>query len=346
MSTFYIFFVAFAAAFVAMPLNIYASKKFGLVDVPKDKRRMHDKPVPTMGGITIFIVVIIVALIFIPHSKRLFSLLLGGVVIAVSGMIDDVKNLRPIYKLIAQIIAAIIAVSGGLKIQFISNPFVSNEIIDLKLFGTILTIIWIVGVTNALNFVDGMDGLCAGLASISAITFYIASDRGGFAPLLALAIAGAALGFLPYNFNPAKIFMGDTGALFLGYTLACISIEGVVKSVATISLILPIFILALPVFDTLFAMIRRKLNGQKIMSADKGHLHHRLVQKGFTVKQTVLILYAIAIVFSVLGILIGRVEPSLQLTLSLICLVAVITLAGFFGLFKKNGQDTQQGGIH
>lgn len=336
MNDFYLFLVAALLTFVLMPFNIYASKKFGFVDVPKDNRRMHKKAIPTIGGISIYISLIVITLIFVPITRRLAFILAGSVVIVITGLIDDVKNLKPIHKLLGQILAAGIAIYGGVCITSISNPFHAGEIINMGILGPILTMIWIVGVTNALNFVDGLDGLCGGLAVISALTFYFSSDIVNSIAQVSIILAGAALGFLPYNFNPAKIFMGDTGALMLGYMLACISVEGVVKSVAAMSLIMPIFILALPVFDTLFAMIRRLINKQKIMSADKGHLHHRLVQKGYSVKQTVLILYIISILFSIIGLLISKIEPSIAIVISTLTIVTVIMVGILFGFFKSD----------
>lgn len=340
MNDFYLFLVAALLTFVLMPFNIYASKKFGFVDVPKDNRRMHKNAVPTVGGISIFISLIAITLIFVPMNKKLISILVGACIIALTGLIDDIKNLKPLHKMIGQIIAAGVAIYGGVSIGMISNPIHAGEIINMGILGPIITMVWIVGVTNALNFVDGLDGLCGGLAAISAITFYFASDVVTAISTVSLILAGAVIGFLPYNFNPAKIFMGDTGALLLGYMLACISIEGVVKSVATMSLIMPIFILALPVFDTLFAMIRRLINKQKIMSADKGHLHHRLVQKGYSVKQTVLILYVISILFSLIGLLISKVEPSIAIVISSLTLITVIMIGVLFGFFKSNNNKT------
>lgn len=342
MSDFYVFLVSMLLTFVLMPFNIYASKKFGFVDVPKDNRRMHTNAVPTIGGISIFVSIMAITLIFVPLNKRLASILIGATIIAGTGFIDDIKNLKPLHKMLGQILAAAIAVYGGVSINVISNPIHAGKLIDMGIIGPIITMIWIVGVTNALNFVDGLDGLCGGLAAISALTFYFASEEISYIALVSLILAGSVIGFLPYNFNPAKIFMGDTGALLLGYMLACISVEGVVKSVATMSLIMPIFILALPVFDTLFAMIRRIINKQKIMSADKGHLHHRLVQKGYSVKQTVIILYVISILFSLLGLFVSKVEPSIAIVISALALIIVIMVGVLFGFFKSSNQDNKR----
>ena len=256
-------------------------------------------------------------------------------------MVDDKIDIKPKVKLILQITAAIIVVAAGVKITHITNPFRPQDTISLGIVGPILSVIWIVGVSNALNFIDGMDGLCAGLSTISALTFYFSSEKIGFVPTLSLAIAGSTLGFLPYNFNPAKIFMGDTGALSIGFILACLSIEGVMKSVTTMTLIVPVLILALPVFDTLFAIFRRAMNGKKIMMADKGHLHHRLVQSGYTVKQAVLIMYGLSITCSLMGLLISKVPPAFGMVLSALTIIMIVVLATIFGLFRKDGKKNE-----
>ena len=191
-----------------------------------------------------------------------------------------------------------VVIFHGVKINFVSNPniFSTQNMVSLGFMSVPLTILWIVGITNAVNLVDGLDGLAAGISSIASISLLFISlllgDTG--VALLTSAIAGACLGFLPYNFNPAKIFMGDTGATFLGFVLAAISIQGLFKGYAIISLTVPLLILGLPIFDTLFAIIRRMLNGKSIMEADRGHLHHRLIDAGFSQKQTVLILYTMS----------------------------------------------------
>lgn len=344
MSIFYIFMVAFCISFTLCPINIYMSKKLGFIDVPKDDRRMHKKPVATIGGVSIILAFLITTLLFVKITPKLIYVLCGAIMIAICGAVDDKKDIKPRTKLIVQLIAAGLAVYGGVRISSFTNPFVPDAVIKMGIFGPILTIIWIVGVSNALNLIDGMDGLCAGLSTISALTLYISSDKTGFAPLLALALAGSTLGFLPYNFNPAKIFMGDTGALTIGYILAILSVEGVMKSVATMSLIMPIFILALPVFDTLFAIFRRAINKKKIMMADKGHLQHRLIQSGYTVKQAVLIMYGLSIIFSIMAYLISRVPPAFAIILSVLTLCLIVVLAMLFGLFKKESE--QKGGIH
>lgn len=340
MLVFYVFLIAFGISFAITPINIYLAKKFGFMDVPRDNRRMHNKPVATIGGLGIYLSFLSTCILFVGFNTKVIAILLGSFVLVVTGMVDDKIDLKPKVKLLLQLIAAMIVVFAGIKITHITNPFKPMEVINLGIVGPILTIIWIVGVSNALNFIDGMDGLCAGLSTISALTFYFSSDHASLVATLALAIAGSTLGFLPYNFNPAKIFMGDTGALSIGFILACLSVEGVMKSVTTMTIIIPVLILALPVFDTLFAIFRRAINGKKIMMADKGHLHHRLVQSGYSVKQAVLIMYGLSITCSLMGLLISKVPPAFGMVLSGLTIIMIVVLATIFGLFKKEDKKS------
>lgn len=334
MTKIYVFLIAFAVAFVMTPINIYFSRRFGFVDIPKDNRRMHKKAVATVGGISIFIGFLISALLFTDIDKKFLGFLVGATIIFITGIVDDKKALNAKIKLLIQIIAAIIAVLSGYRITFISNPFVNDSLFNIGFLGYIISIIWIIGVTNSLNLIDGIDGLCAGIATISGIALFVASEK--VVPLyLSLAIAGSAAGFLPYNFHPAKIFMGDTGALFLGYSLAVFSIDGAVKNIAWMTFIVPVIILGVPVFDTLFAIIRRKINGKRMMDADKGHLQHKLVERGFSVPKTVLILYSVAIIFSALAIMIARLGGSIGMVVSLITVLMAVIFAYFLGMLSK-----------
>ncbi|WP_066506072.1 MraY family glycosyltransferase [Abyssisolibacter fermentans] len=298
------FLVALLISYITTPLAKKIAYKLGAIDIPKDERRVHKKPIPRLGGLAIYVSTVLSIIIFsfagyIQMDKSLISILIGGTIIAVTGIIDDTKNLPAKIKLLGQIAAAGVLIWGGIKISFISKPF-SGEIINLNYLSIPITIFWIVGITNTLNLIDGLDGLAAGVAGIASISLmFVASTFVDIFPfytgiiLISAILAGAAFGFLPYNFNPAKIFMGDTGALFLGFMLAVISVKGVMKSFTTISVVLPVIILGIPIFDTAFAILRRFINRRPIMQADKGHLHHRLLDKGLSQKQTVLVLYFI-----------------------------------------------------
>lgn len=316
--------------------------RVGAVDIPKDNRRVHNKPIPSMGGIAIYISVVITALLFLKIDKALISILIGGTIIFISGLIDDLRDISPRTKLAFQIIAAIVLIFGGIKIDAITNPFTkTSNLIGLNGFAIPITIFWVVGITNTLNLIDGLDGLAAGVAMIASLSFLFVANKLHSSPVMVMSaiVAGSCLGFLPYNFNPAKIFMGDTGALFLGFMLAALSIEGVMKSVATIAVIVPIIILGVPIFDATFAIFRRLLNGRSIAEADKGHLHHRLLKLGLTQRQTVLILYTISAVFGICAILIAKANSKRAVIFSVVVFVITILLAGKMGLISKERGD-------
>jgi len=282
--------------------------KVGGVDVPRDNRRMHKKPIALMGGLAI-IAGFVISLIFdlvttsniITPGKEIVGLMAGIAIIAFMGVLDDINTLNAWTKLAFQLAAAICVVAiSGTRISVVTNPFGSDPYIELSPFISIpLTVIWIVGITNAINLIDCLDGLAAGVSSISSLSlFFVSILRGDLDPTVAIytalitaALAGSTLGFLPFNFNPAKIFMGETGAAFLGFTLGVISIQGAMKSYTAISIAIPLLVLGLPLFDTVFAIIRRILSRKPIMQADRGHLHHRLIDMGLSQKQSVLIMY-------------------------------------------------------
>lgn len=297
------FVVSFLVAFAATPLARILAFKIGAVDIPKDERRIHKHPIPRLGGLAIFYGFIVSVLSFIQLDTSIRGIILGSLIIVILGVADDVKQLGPRIKLVVQIVAALVVVFHGVRIDFLTNPniFSNNELISLGMWSIPITVIWIVGVTNAVNLVDGLDGLATGICSIASISLLFISLLVGehTIGLLTAAIAGSCLGFLPYNFNPAKIFMGDTGSTFLGFVLASVSVEGLFKGYAVISFAVPLLILGLPIFDTGYAILRRLFNGKPIMQADRGHLHHRLIDAGFSQKQTVVILY---IVSGILGI--------------------------------------------
>lgn len=332
------FFLAVFISFVSTPLVRKLAFKVGAVDIPKDDRRVHKEPMPLIGGLAIFAAVIMVTLIFLPLEKEIISIIIGGTIIVMGGIIDDLKELKPKTKFMFQIIAGLILIFGGVKVDFITNPFTKDSsLLYLNWLSLPITLFWVVGITNTLNFIDGLDGLSAGVAMISSITLMIVASKFGYTSVIILsaAIAGACLGFLPFNFNPAKIFMGDTGALFLGFMLAAITIEGVMKSVATIAIVAPILILSVPIFDTTFAIFRRLLNGQSISAADKGHLHHRLLSRGYSQKKSVLILYAISATFGIFAILVSQANSRQAVYLSLLLLIVSVLVAIKLGIFEK-----------
>ena len=290
--------LAAAVAFASTPLVKALSVRIGAVDVPKDGRRMHDHPIPRMGGLAIFFGFLAAMLLFVPLDRPKQGMLLGAVIIVVLGMLDDRFALPAKPKFLVQIIAALIAVMAGNRIDVLSNPniFSPNPVWVLGWLAYPVTVIWIVAITNAVNLIDGLDGLACGVSTITAMTMLVIArlvSELDVAVMMA-ALAGACIGFLPYNFNPAKIFMGDTGATFLGFVMATVSVNGMFKQYTIISFVVPFLMLGLPIFDVCFAVVRRVSHGQSPMQPDRGHVHHRLIDMGFSQKQAVGVLYVIS----------------------------------------------------
>ena len=290
--------LAAVVAFAATPLVKALSVKVGAVDVPKDARRMHDHPIPRMGGLAIFFGFLASMLLFVPLDTEKQGMLLGAVIIVVLGMLDDKYALPAKPKFLVQIVAALIAVMAGNRIEVLSNPniFSPNPVWILGWLSYPVTVIWIVAITNAVNLIDGLDGLACGVSTISSATMLVIAllvSELDVAVMMA-ALAGACIGFLPYNFNPAKIFMGDTGSTFLGFIMATVSVEGMFKQYTIISFVVPFLMLGLPIFDVCFAVVRRVSHGQSPMTPDRGHVHHRLIDMGFSQKQAVGVLYVIS----------------------------------------------------
>ena len=328
------FFLPFILSYLLTPIAKKLAYRFGAIDVPKDDRRVHSEPIPRLGGVAIYLATLITLLILAPKDMTTMVILLGGSIIAITGIIDDIKPMSAKLKLAMQILAAVVVVVGGIKIDSITIP-ASTRLIDLKMFAIPITIFWIVGITNTLNLIDGLDGLSAGVSGISSLSFFFVAINMAarlndpklmaFPILMALVVAGSAFGFLPHNFNPARIFMGDTGSLFLGFMLSVIAIEGAMKSIAAI--LIPLLVLGLPIFDTTFAIVRRFLNKKPIMEADRGHLHHRLLDKGLSQKQTVLVLYAISLLLGTSGILFSHLSTGIALLVLAIVTALLINTA-------------------
>ncbi len=332
------FLAAFILTFIQMPFTIKIAKKKGFLDVPKDERRVHKKPIPVGGGIAMVISVSILMVYFLPINKNLIMALIASLIIAISGLYDDKEGLSPKLKFLFQILAAVILIISGMKIEFFTNPFDSHDaLLILNILSIPVTIFWVCGITNTINLIDGLDGLASGVSMICAISmFFITYKMGRYdVSLVCALVAGACLGFLPFNFNPAKIFMGDTGALYLGFMLSYISISGFLKQAAILMIFVPVLILGVPVFDTAFAMVRRKLSGKSMVEADKGHLHHRLLKMGLNQRQTVVILYSISAIFGVLANLISRFHSSIALVISIGVLLIIIATGVAAGMLKN-----------
>ncbi len=340
------FLLAFITAFVITPYTIRLAQKVGAVDYPND-RRINKKPMPRLGGLAViagFMVSAIYLIITMSIEKKvnfaeeglnrkLMGCLLGAIILGITCYIDDVKDIKPLVKLAGQVIAAIVVVSSGVLIDNFTIPFKENNVMLNEVFSFVLTVGWIVGITNAINLIDGLDGLSSGITLISCISLLIIfalNESPLIAIILITALAGAIVGFLPYNFNPAKTFIGDVGSNFMGFAIAVISILGVAKTYTAIVIIAPIIVLALPIFDTLWAIVRRIVKTKSIkgvFKADKGHLHHRLMAKGYTQKQAVLILYGITATLGMVAIIL--LDSGIWKALSFALLVVVFVALGY-----------------
>ena len=323
--------VALVVSFLASPLVKNFAYKVGAIDVPKDARRMHKTPTPRLGGLAIFLGFMISVILFVPirGDREMQSILLGAVIIVVLGVVDDIMALPAMLKFVVQIVAALIPTLNGVIVRAVSNPniFSDNPYWVLDWLSIPVTVLWIVAVTNSVNLIDGLDGLANGVSAISATTVLVISLIASEAQvaLVMAALVGASVGFMPYNQNPAKMFMGDTGATFLGYILATMSIQGLFKFYAVVSFVVPFLILGLPIFDTAFAFTRRIAHGQSPMHADRSHIHHRLIDLGLNQKQAVATLYVISAILGLSAVVLTTGgEGKAMILFAALCIVAVV----------------------
>ena len=339
--------VALVLSLAVTPAVKWFAHRIGAIDDPKDARRVHRSPIPRLGGLAIFIGFLLSMVLLAEITPQVRGIMIGAVIIVIVGVIDDIVQLRAYIKLIMQIIAAVIAVYHGVVIEIFSNPLVfsASEYVSLGLLSIPITVFWIVAITNSVNLIDGLDGLAVGVSAISSIVMLViallVSDPN--VAIIMAALAGACIGFMPYNFNPAKIFMGDTGALLLGYVLATVSILGLFKFYAVVSFAAPFLVLALPLFDTSFAFARRLLKGRNPMSPDRGHFHHRLIDMGLSQKQAVAILYTVS---GLLGLAAVVSTTSEEIRVLIFIVAVLIALAIFFFAFKgkKKGSSADEAG--
>ena len=299
---------AFVISFAATPVVRSFAKQVGAVDIPDNKRHIHTHPIPRMGGLAIFLGFLLSVLLFANITPQVRGILLGAILIVVVGAIDDVLNLNAWLKFCVQIVAAVIAVLSGVIINVVSNPLLitGEQAITIGILAVPVTILWIVGVTNSVNLIDGLDGLACGVSAIASLSMLVVSmlvsEANSNVAVILAALCGGCLGFIPYNLNPAKIFMGDTGALLLGYVLATASVIGMFKFYAIVTFILPVLALAVPLSDTIFAFTRRILRGQSPFHADRGHFHHKLLDIGLNQKQAVAVLYAVSAILGLTAV--------------------------------------------
>ncbi|WP_082235940.1 glycosyltransferase family 4 protein [Halobacillus massiliensis] len=289
---------------IVTPLIIKIAPFLGATDVP-DERKVHKKPMPRLGGFAIYLSVALGLLLYMPDDPIVYPILIGATIIVCTGIIDDIISLKPLYKLAGQSIAALAVIMSGIQIEFINLP--NQTIIHFGFWSIPITLLWIIGVTNSINLVDGLDGLAAGISSIALLTISSMAIMVGneLVMLIGFMMLGGTLAFLAFNFYPAKVFMGDTGALFLGFMISVLSLLGF-KNVTLFSLVIPILILGVPISDTLIAMLRRTIQGKPIMKADFSHLHHNLLKLGYSHPQTVIVIYTLSALFCLSAVLFSQ----------------------------------------
>ncbi len=338
------FVIAAVTCGILTPLVRRLAFRIGAVSGPGG-RNVNERTIPRLGGIAIcvaffapllslYFVESSVAHVFRAETIRAAGLFVGGVSLCALGVLDDTRRVRALYKLYVQLGVAILAFSCGFRIEVVHLPIFGD--LSMGIFSLPVTIAWIVGIINAINLVDGLDGLAGGVVFFAALTNFIVAYMSGsiMVALVMASMLGAVLGFLFYNFNPARIFMGDSGSYFLGYTLATTSLLGSMQGASTaVSLLVPIIALGVPIFDTLFAMVRRVLERRPIFSPDRGHVHHRLLDMGITHKRAVLILYGLSVVFTIaaIGVSIGKSwQAGIAILAASVVLVGFIRFAGYF----------------
>jgi len=344
------YIVAFAGSGLLVlaltPLVRRLAVRTGAMDQPGE-RRVHVVATPRLGGVAIVLAFIVTLMLTgqgVGIGQPLEGVIAGGLLIAGVGVVDDIIELPAFVKLLGQITAAAVAVSWGARITWLTDPL--GGMLHMGWLSIPLSILWIVAVVNVINIVDGLDGLAAGVSSIAAMTlFVVAAERGAVGvALLSALLAGSTIGFLRYNFHPASIFMGDTGSMFLGYMLATISVVGTLKEATTVAIAVPVIALGLPIFDTGFAILRRTLSGAKLSSADRGHLHHRMLGLGLTQRQVAVIMYVVTIALAAGGVLMSQV--SVRIGAAVLAIVSGLFFGGAqsFDLLKMRHDRGRSGG--
>ncbi|MED1468618.1 MraY family glycosyltransferase [Bacillus salipaludis] len=329
------FLLCFLCSILITPIVKKLAFKVGATDNP-NQRKVHLKIMPRLGGLAIYVSFILGLLLMHPDSQYHAAIVVGSVIILAAGILDDIYELSAKIKFLLQIAAALIVVYwGGVHVDFINLPFGGN-----LYFGAMsvpITVIWIVGVTNAINLIDGLDGLAAGVSSIALITISAMAIVMGdpYVMTMGAILLASTLGFLIFNFHPAKIFMGDTGALFLGYMIAVLSLLGF-KNVAFISFVVPVIILGVPISDTFFAIVRRLYNKNPLSAPDKSHLHHCLLKLGFTHRQTVLLIYAMSAMFGLAAVIFTMTTVWGSILMLIIILLAIELIVESIGLINAN----------
>lgn len=341
------FTAALLLSFMLTPAMRLLASRTGAMARP-NSRTVHRVPVPYLGGVAIFLASVLAVLLArsgTDSARR--ALVLGGSFILLVGLVDDLRELKPWQKLIGQVLSGVVVVLCGVRTSFITDPL-SGEIFLLPPWLAVaFTVLWVVSFENLINLSDGLDGLAAGVVAIASAVMAVSASRAGTADLIpmALAVAGSVLGFLPYNFHPAKIFMGDAGAMYLGLALACISAEGLVKSAAAMTLLAPIFALLVPISDAAFAVVRRRLAGQPVSRADHDHIHHRLLEMGLSHRQVVLLIYLVSSLMGGLGLLSSLVPVQMGAPTAILGVATVYVVCWRLGIFSLRGPDQRRNGL-
>ena len=344
MQTSFAFLAALAFSLVATPLMRTFARRVGALVYP-NARSVHKIPIPHLGGVAIYLSSVAAMLLSHPlDTTAEYALIFGGLVILAVGVIDDVVTLKPWQKALGQVLSGGVVIAIGVSISFLTNPF-SGALNVLGFLAVPLTLMWVVSFENLVNLSDGLDGLAAGIVAITATVIVFASYKAGAygIPPAAAAIAGSVLGFLPYNFHPASIFMGDAGAMYLGLALAVLSVQGLVKSAVFMSVLAPLLTLMVPISDTAFAIVRRKLSGQAVLQADHDHLHHRLLELGLGQRNAVLSIYLVSLLFGGLGLISGFVPIQTGGPIVGVAVIALFAAAHRAGLLTVSSRRHGKG---
>lgn len=327
------FIITLILSLAITPVIIKLAHKFNFVDRPGE-RKINKKIIATAGGTAIYLAFMIPLRFFLPANQTITGIMLGGSFMLILGLLDDKFEISAPIKFAGQIIGALILIYYGVKINFITNPF--GGFIYLGVYAVPFTVFWIVSIINTINLIDGLDGLAAGVSIIAVLTLFAVAlqENQLVAPMLAVLLAGSCFGFLKYNFNPAQIFMGDTGSMFIGYIIAAVSITGALKSAAAVTIFVPMLALAVPILDTTFAIIRRVFNDRPIGEADHGHIHHRLLAIGMNQRQAVISVYLISAFLGMIAFIINGIKFDHALVIFISVILIVIYGAKKLGIFS------------
>ena len=344
-----IILASLVVALLVTPQVIKLAFYWGALDQP-DPRKVHQKIMPRLGGLAVYISFVPAVLLTQELTSPVIGLITGATLIVLLGIVDDIKGISPRVKLLGQVLVALSVLPFGISVDFITNP-INADILQLGYWSIPVTVFWLVAVTNAVNLIDGLDGLAGGTSLIAAITLAVVSwtqwrvfglPEQMQIVMLALILAASLLGFLRYNFNPAKIFLGDTGSMMLGFCLSAMSVMGLTKKATVISVIIPLVILGIPLLDTVFAVVRRYNKHQPIFQADKDHLHHRLLALGLSHKQAVLAIYGVSIILGLSAVILNLITTNQAIFVLIVLAVLIITAANKVGVVGRKRQTTYQ----